>query len=190
MRLSSLASLVLSAGCVANLPAFAFDGNHRSPEMNSISADTARPGDTLMISGVGLNSNNIDEVYLTDQKFDMQVKVLEQKDTYIKVRVPPFAKPGRMQILCLTKGANPTLLEQPLYVLIKDPSDNSKDGPATPAVVTVQMKPEDLPPPGTPISIPIVGAATPQVAAKKADPPMIPVKKTEAQKPVAVASKQ
>lgn len=189
MRLS-LASLVLSAGCLASLSAFASDGN-QSPEMNSISANTAKPGDTLVISGVGLNSNHIDEVYLTDQKFDMKMKVLEQKDTYIKVRVPPFVKPGRMQILCLTKGANPTLLEQPLYVLIKDPSDTSKDASATPTVVTVQMKPEDLPPPGTPISIPIVGAAKPDAApVKKADTQVSQVKKTEPAKVEAVASKQ
>ena len=159
MRLPSLASLPLIASSLVSVPAFAFYGD-KAPEMNAISARTAKPGDTLIISGVSLNDNRIDEVYLTDHKFDMKMKVLEQKDTYIKVRVPPFARPGRMQILCLTKGDDPTLLEQPLYVLIKDPSDTTVET-AEATVETIEMKPEDLPQPGAPIGIPIQ-AAQPQ----------------------------
>ena len=178
MRLS-LALLLLSSSC------FAADSK-LAPEMNSLSARTAKPGDTLVISGVGLNSNQIDEVYLTDHKFDMKVKVLEQNDKFIKVRVPPFAKPGRMQILCLTKGDDPKLLEQPLYVLIKDPSDTTVEQ-AEPAVETIEMKPEDLPLPGTPISIPIVSpqqAAPPQAAAAPKPEPQVQVV-SQAKKPVA-----
>ena len=74
------------------------------------------------IVGVGLGDRKIDEVYLTDHKFDMRVKLLEQKPTLIRFRVPPFAKPGRMQVLALTKGDEPKLLEQPLYIVIEDPA--------------------------------------------------------------------
>lgn len=91
-------------------------------QMDTLSAKTAKPGDVLEISGVGLSNRNIDELYLTDHKFDMRVKVLEQKDRLIRFRVPPFAKPGRMQILVLTKDAEPKLLEQPLYVVIENPA--------------------------------------------------------------------
>jgi hypothetical protein len=97
-------------------------GDELAPQMNTISAKTAKPGDVIEISGVGLESAKVDEIYLTDHKFDMKVKVLEQKDTMVKMRVPPFAKPGRMQLLVLTKGDDPKLLEQPLYLLIEDPS--------------------------------------------------------------------
>jgi hypothetical protein len=90
--------------------------------MDTISSKTAKPGDVLDITGIGLNPKQVDEVYLTDHRFDMRVKVLEQKDTMIKFRIPPFAKPGRMQILVLTTGDNPKLLEQPLYILIEDPA--------------------------------------------------------------------
>lgn len=180
MRFFSLVTLVLSAGSLVSIPGLAFDGNNANaaPQMNTLSAKAAKPGDTLVITGVGLGANKIDEVYLTDHKFDMKVKVLEQKDTSIKIRVPPFAKPGRLQLMCLTKGADAALLEQPLYILIKDPSDKTAEK-AEPAVQTVQMKVEDLPPPGAPIGIPIVGATTapannvvaPQAsAAKKTEP--------------------
>jgi hypothetical protein len=110
----------------------AADGD--APQMNTMSAKSAKPGDIIEISGVGLESSKIDEIYLTDHKFDMKVKVLEQKDTLIKMRVPPFAKPGRMQLLVLTKGDDPKLLEQPLYLLIEDPTTTE---------VTQVKKPEE-----------------------------------------------
>jgi hypothetical protein len=111
---------ILLVGIVSSLCCFATDGE--APQMNTISAKVAKPGDILEITGVGLNSSKVDEIYLTDHKFDMKVKVLDQKETSITLRVPPFAKPGRMQLLMLTKGNEPKLLEQPLYLLIEDPS--------------------------------------------------------------------
>ena len=104
-----LATLTCPISCVAD----------DVPQMYSVSAKVAKPGDTLEIVGVGLSPTKVDEIYLTDHKFDMRVKVLDQQEKLIKLRVPPFAKPGRMQLLVLTKGAEPKLLEQPLYVLIE-----------------------------------------------------------------------
>ena len=115
MRLLLFIGMLSSACCFAGT-----DGD--APQMNTMSAKTAKPGDIIEITGVGLEAGKVDEIYLTDHKFDMKVKVLEQKDTSIKLRVPPFAKPGRMQLLVLTKGDEPKLLEQPLYLLIEDPN--------------------------------------------------------------------
>jgi hypothetical protein len=114
-----------------------------APEMQALSTKTAKPGDVVEITGVGLSDRKIDEVYLTDHKFDMRVKVVEQKDTVIRFRVPPFAKPGRMQILALTKAdasknEEPKLLEVPLYILIDDA-----------ATQVTQVKPADAPKPET-----------------------------------------
>lgn len=97
-----------------------FAGTDDSPQMSSVSAKVAKPGDVIDISGLGLDEKNVDEVYLTDHKFDMKVKLLEQNEKSIKFRVPPFAKPGRMQILMLTKGEDPKLLEEPVYILIEE----------------------------------------------------------------------
>jgi hypothetical protein len=107
---------LLLLAIVSSLSCFGDD----APEPKAISAKVAKPGDTLTITGVGLSASKVDEVYLTDHKFDMRVKVLEQKETSITVRVPPFAKPGRVQLLMLTKGDTPALLEQPLYVIIEE----------------------------------------------------------------------
>jgi hypothetical protein len=127
MRLLLLVGMFSTVSCFA-----AVDGD--APQMNTMSAKSAKPGDIIEITGVGLEAAKVDEVYLTDHKFDMKVKVLEQKDTAIKMRVPPFAKPGRMQLLVLTKGDEPKLLEQPLYLLIEDPNAIE---------VTQVKKPED-----------------------------------------------
>lgn len=199
MRPYLLVSLLACASCMVSVPCFALDGNE-APQMNALSAKTAKPGDTITITGVSLNESRIDEIYLTDHQFDMKMKVLEQKDTSITVRVPPFAKPGRMQILCLTKGEEPKLLEQPLYLLIKDPSDTTEEA-AEPVLEVIQMKAEDLPPPGQPIPIQIQAkpqvTAAPAIQAKsepavsivpaKAEPAAI--KKTEAPTEVSQAKK-
>jgi hypothetical protein len=116
---SLLLVLALSPACFAQQDAAPPEA---APQMDSLSVKTAKPGDVIDIVGVGLSDRKIDEVYLTDHKFDMRVKLLEQKETLIRFRVPPFAKPGRMQILALTKGDDPKLLEQPLYILIEDPA--------------------------------------------------------------------
>ena len=113
MRSLVLVAILSAASC-------SLFGSDDSPQMMSVSAKTVKPGDVLSIEGVGLDSKKIDEVYLTDQKFDMRVKVLEQQPTSMKIRVPPVAKPGRVQLLILTKGDEPALLEQPLYVVIED----------------------------------------------------------------------
>ena len=62
--------------------------------MDSLSVKTAKPGDVIDIVGVGLSDRKIDEVYLTDHKFDMRVKLLEQKETLIRFRVRPSPSPA------------------------------------------------------------------------------------------------
>ena len=79
----------------------------------------AKPGTVLTITGTALDSSKVEEIYLTDHRFDMKVKVLEQTETTLKIRVPPFATPGRQQLLILTRGQNPQYLEMPLYVTIE-----------------------------------------------------------------------
>jgi hypothetical protein len=125
MRLfSTLAAALLVSTCSV----FAGD---EAPQVTGMSPKTAKAGEVLAVTGISLGSNKIDEVYLTDHKFDMRVKVVEQKADLIRFRIPPFAKPGRMQLLLLTKGENPMLLEQPAYVVIEDSA--TEVGQAAPA---------------------------------------------------------
>lgn len=114
-QLVLLPALLLAVNCLAA-------GDSLAPQVNTLTPKTAKPGETLIITGVGLDQDKIEEVYLTDHKFDMRVKILDQKETALTLRIPPFAKAGRMQLLLLTKPVkdeDPKLLEQPVYVLIE-----------------------------------------------------------------------
>jgi hypothetical protein len=113
MRLIAPA-LLLALCCLA--------GDQLAPQISTVTPRVVKPGDTVVVTGVSLGDDRVDEVYLSDHKFDMKVKVLEQSGKMIKFRVPPFAK-GRMQLLMLMKAEkeeDPKLLELPAYLLIED----------------------------------------------------------------------
>ena len=105
-----------------------------SPQATRVEPKTAKPGMVLTITGVALGTTEVAEVYLTDHRFDLKVKVLEQTDLKLKIRVPPFVKAGRQQVLFLTKGVKPTYLEQPVYVLVEIEEEVAKteSAPAAP----------------------------------------------------------
>jgi hypothetical protein len=113
MRL--IAPVLLLASCC-------FAKDELAPQISTVMPRVAKPGDTVVVTGVSLGEDRVDEVYLSDHKFDMKVKVLEQNGKMIKFRVPPFAK-GRMQLLMLmkqVKDEDPKLLELPAYLLIEE----------------------------------------------------------------------
>ena len=114
MRLIAPALLFALSCCAAD---------ELAPQISTMTPRVAKPGDTVTVTGVSLGETRVDEVYLSDHKFDMKVKVLEQTSQSIKFRVPPFAK-GRMQLLMLMKADKeedtPKLLELPAYLLIEE----------------------------------------------------------------------
>jgi len=102
-----------------------FGQDELAPEIKTVAPRVVKPGDTVVVTGVSLGEDRVDEVYLSDHKFDMKVKVLEQSAKMIKFRVPPLSKPGRMQLLMLMKAEkedDAKLLELPAYLLIEEPS--------------------------------------------------------------------
>jgi len=115
MRLTLVLSLLGLAGA-ASLSA-------QVPVMNKVEPDSGNIGSVLRINGVFLGKTKVDEVYLTDHTFDMKVKVLDQTDDSIEFRIPPFVKPGRLQLLVRTAGKEPVLLEQPVYITVQEPKE-------------------------------------------------------------------
>ena len=95
------------------------------PQMNTVEPENGKIGSVLRIHGVYLGKEKVDEVYLTDHTFDMKVKVLDQTDDSIEFRIPPSAKPGRLQLLVKTAGKKPLLLEQPVYITVEEKTDPS-----------------------------------------------------------------
>lgn len=94
-------------------------GKVLSPQASRMEPKNAKPGSVVTVTGVALDKSHVAEAYLTDHRFDLQVKILEQTDTMLKIRVPPFVKAGRQQLLLLMKGPELVYLEQPVYVLIE-----------------------------------------------------------------------
>jgi hypothetical protein len=99
--------------------------------MNKVQPDSGKIGSVLRIQGVYLGKTKVDEVYLTDHTFDMKVKVLDQTDDSIEFRVPPFAKPGRLQLVVKTAGKEPIILEQPVYITIEEGKESKETLQAT-----------------------------------------------------------
>src|SRR5271170_1879827 len=110
-------TLVLSLLCLAGAASL----SAQVPVMNKVQPDSGKIGSVLRIQGVYLGKNQVDEVYLSDHTFDMKVKVLDQTDDSIEIRIPPFAKPGRLQLVLRTAGKEPFIMEQPVYITVEAP---------------------------------------------------------------------
>ena len=115
MRLSLAFSLLCVAGA-ASLSA-------QVPVMHKVQPPTGKAGSVLRVDGEFLGKTKVDEVYLSDQTFDLKVKVLDQTDGSIQFRIPPFVKPGRLQLVVKTAGKEPLIIEQPVYVTVEEPKD-------------------------------------------------------------------
>lgn len=118
MQMTFVATL-LSLGFAGSLAA-------QAPQMNTVQPDAGKIGSVLRIHGVSLGKAKVDEVYLTDHTFDMKVKVLDQTDDVIEFRIPPSVKPGKLQLLVKTTGKQPLLLEQPVYITVEEPKENTE----------------------------------------------------------------
>ncbi len=135
MRITLVLSLLCLAGA-ATLPA-------QVPVMHKVLPENGQIGSVLRIQGVFLGKTRVDEVYLTDHTFDMKVKVLDQTEDSIEFRIPPFVKPGRLQLLVKTAGKEPMLLEQPVYINI----DEAKDKETLVATSAAKSASNDAPAP-------------------------------------------
>lgn len=124
MRLVLSLSL-LCMGAAASLSA-------QVPVMNQVQPDSGKIGSVLRIRGVFLDKAKVDEVYLTDHTFDMKVKVLDQTEDSIEFRIPPSAKPGRLQLLVKTAGHQPVLIEQPVFITVEEPKEALEATTGTP----------------------------------------------------------
>jgi hypothetical protein len=96
------------------------------PQMNDVQPNGGKVGAVLRIHGISLGKAKVDEVYLSDHTLDMKVKVLDQKDDTIEFRIPPSVKPGRLQLVVKTAGKQPLILEQPVFITVEEPKENTE----------------------------------------------------------------
>jgi nitrous oxidase accessory protein NosD len=113
MKLSFVSTLLLVAG----LSATAQEG---LPRMLSVDPLSGKAGDVIAVTGENLDKTNVDKVYLTDGKNDVQVEVTEQTGTTIKFKIPAKAATGeRLAIMILTAGKDAKYIEEPVRVMIE-----------------------------------------------------------------------
>ena len=89
----------------------------RAQRLASLDADTAKVGDTVSVSGEGLDKSMVDTLFLTDGKNDIKVDILEQSDTAIKFKIPPKTPAGRWALMIHTKKDQ--LIEQPVKLTVE-----------------------------------------------------------------------
>jgi hypothetical protein len=89
------------------------------PRMTTVEPANGKAGDVLTVAGENLAKPEVEKLYLTDGKNDLQVEVTEQAPASIKFKIPTSAKPGRFSLMILTGGKEPKYIEQPVKVTIE-----------------------------------------------------------------------
>ncbi len=161
--------LLISAGALAQSLEF-------YPVAKLIEPRSGVPGTVVRMSGTALEKAKVDEVYLTDHRFNLLVKVLDQESESMTIRIPPFAKPGRYQILFLSnRKGEPVLLEQPLYLTVEPGVPVAVAPAASPAPVAAAVV---TPPTPAPAPAPVVVAKAPEVPPPAPPAPIVVAKVT------------
>ena len=119
MRLALLMSVLLL------LSAFAFAAVDPkaeplpTPLMRTVEPYTAKVGTEVLVSGDNLSTKCVAEVYLMANNKNTKVEVTSQTEKEIKFKVPAV-KPGSYKIVVLLKSADPTLIEEPVRLVVEE----------------------------------------------------------------------
>lgn len=94
-------------------------GQAAFPRMTSVEPDTGKAGAVLNVAGENLDKQNVAQLFLTDGKNDVKVQMTDQTATAIKFTIPVSVKPGRFNLMVLTAGKDPKLIEQPVKITVE-----------------------------------------------------------------------
>ena len=105
---------------VAFVVAAAVDKDQTVPEtpfMRVVAPTSAKPGDTVVVTGEALDKSRVSEVYLTDGAKDFKMEIVQQSNTSITFKVPDATPPGRFGLMVLT-AREPKFIEQPVNLVV------------------------------------------------------------------------
>jgi hypothetical protein len=85
--------------------------------MEQIAPEAAMPGETVMVTGYGLDASNVRQVYLIFGKTEYRAAILEQTNTGLRFRVPEDAPTGPMRLAAMLAG-RAELMEQPVVLMV------------------------------------------------------------------------
>ena len=96
------------------------DLNHRFKNslsvVKSIAGKTLKRGD---IVGDNLDKERVAEVYVSDGKENIAVKIVEQAEKKLVVKLPATLKPGRYAFVVMLPEVPPMFIEEPVKVTIE-----------------------------------------------------------------------
>lgn len=90
-----------------------------TPLMRTVDPYTAKVGTEVSVAGDNLGKNLVAEVYLMVDNKNTKVELTSQTDKEIKFKVPKV-KPGSYKIVVLLKSADPTLIEEPVRLVVEE----------------------------------------------------------------------
>lgn len=89
------------------------------PVLSTVNPDAAKAGALVTARGEFLDKSHLAELFLSTDKTDVKVEIVEQAATLVKFKIPADAAPGRYGLTVLMAGREPTLLEQPVSLAVK-----------------------------------------------------------------------
>jgi hypothetical protein len=118
MKFSRAVIIAVLLGFVARSIAVAkdIDPYTGTPLIRNVEPASGKPDSVHTAVGEYLGRSYVKELYLTNGKEDITVKIIRQSDVMIEFRVPADVKLGRYRLLILTGSTIPMLLEQPVHL--------------------------------------------------------------------------
>lgn len=92
------------------------------PLIVSVEPVSCKAGDVLSAQGANLGPDLVAELYLTDGKIDLKLRILQQSSKSISFKIPVEVKPGRYAVMVLTRESEPKLIEQPVKLTVDSDS--------------------------------------------------------------------
>jgi hypothetical protein len=90
-----------------------------TPLMRTVEPYPARAGTEVIVAGDNLGKNVIAEVYISFEGKNMKVEVTSQTEKELKFKVPNV-KPASYKVLVLLKSVDPTIIEEPVRLVIEE----------------------------------------------------------------------
>ena len=95
------------------------DSKTRTPLMRTVEPYKASAGDLVTIVGDNLDKPRIAEVYVSDGKVNIPVKIVEQEEKKLVIKLPQKIEPGRYSFVVMIADTPPMLIEEPVKINIE-----------------------------------------------------------------------
>jgi len=119
MKSSHILFVLTLAALITAVVPLPVDAQASFPRLVSVAPDTGTAGDELTVEGENLDKSLVSALYLTDGQKDWKTDILEQSAGSIRFKIPADATAGRFNLMVLTAGKDPRLIEQPVKVTVE-----------------------------------------------------------------------